>query len=644
MDLSQEPLPITESDDEIRRALAEVHLPSLLPALTHLSGDLSLLRPELRPDTASLVGDPSGLGGGEQAASAIRELALEVLAGYRDAGCPAPAAPSDDTLRAILRWISPDVAIEPYLGLVKEELSITSADLRAPAWRKEGLAPGRDFRVAIIGAGMSGLLAAYRLRQAGIECVILEKNPEVGGTWYENSYPGCRVDVANSFFSYSFAQRSDWPNHFSPQPVLLDYFRECAERFGIRPLVRFGTEVLRATWDEEQSIWRVLVRDGNGRQDSLEARAIISAVGQLNQPKMPDIPGMECFEGPSWHSARWNHGIDLTDKRVAVIGSGASAAQLVPVIAKQVASLDLYQRTPNWLLPAPDYHAALPAGQRWLFAHVPHAAHWHRFWLFGRMGDGLFLPRARVDKSWNRADSVSAGNEELRAALEQALREQLVDRPDLIPKLVPRYPPASKRILVDNGAWCETLKRRNVNLITDGIRKITKTGVVAADGSERAVDVIVYATGFRASDFLTPMKIIGRGGADLHAQWGGNARAYLGVVAPDFPNFFFMYGPNTNIVVNGSIIFFSECEIHYILDAIRMLLAAGKRSLDCRPEVHDRYNAWIDEGNQSMAWGVSKVNSWYKSPSGRVAQNWPFTLLEYWQLTRAANADEYRLR
>ena len=644
MDLSRPALKITESNEEIRRALAEAHLPSLLPALAHLTGDLGVLRPELRPDTSSMVGDPSGFVGGEAAAQATRELALSVLAKYRDDGCPTPKAPSDEFLRAILRWISPDADVDPYLPIIKEELSVGADDPRAPQWKQAQLAPSRDFRVAIIGAGMSGLLAAHRLQQAGVACEIYEKNDEVGGTWYENTYPGCRVDVANSFFSYSFAQRSDWPNHYSTQPALLSYFQECAERFDLRKLVRFRTEVLEAAWQEDRSVWRIRLRKPGGAEESVEANVLISAVGQLNQPKLPDIAGMKSFAGPSWHSARWNHGVSLKGKRVAVIGTGATAAQFVPVIAEQAAQLDVYQRTPNWMLPAPDYHAEIPAGQRWTFSRVPHAGHWHRFWLFWRTGDGMFLPRVRVDEKWGpREDSLSAGNEELRALLAEALKAQLADRPDLIPKVVPNYPPGSKRILVDNGVWCQALKRSNVNLWTDGIREITRAGVVDANGVERPADVIIYATGFQASKFLTPMRIVGRGGADLHQQWDGNARAYLGLVAPNFPNFFFLYGPNTNIVVNGSIIYFSECEMHYIANAIRLLLESGKRAMDCKRDVHDRYNAWIDAGNLRMAWGVSKVNSWYKSASGRVAQNWPFTLLEYWQQTRTVNPADYVL-
>ncbi len=644
MALSRPIDPITASDEEIRKALADTHLPPLLPALAHITGDLGILRPELRPDTSSMVGDPSGFAGGEAAAAQARELALAALCKFRDGGCRVAPAPSDDTLRSILRWVDPDANVEPYLPLVKEELEIADRDLRAPDWTKQRLAPSREFLVAIIGAGMSGLLAGHRLQQAGVPFVILEKNDEVGGTWYENTYPGCRVDVANTFYSYSFAQKDDWPGNYSTQQVLLDYFRDCADELGLRKHVRFRSEVLGADWDDERCIWRIRVRRPDGKEEVLQANALISAVGQLNQPKMPVIAGMERFRGPAFHSARWDHSVDLTGKRVAVIGTGASAAQAVPVIAERVERLDIFQRTANWMLPAPDYHAPIPEGQKWLLRHVPFFSHWHRFWLFWRTGDGMFLPRAKVDRDWAQQDTaVSAGNDELRALLTEAFKLQLADRPDLLPKVIPTYPPASKRILVDNGVWCLALKRPNVNLFTEKIREITERGVVTEDGVEHEIDVIVYATGFQASKFLTPMTIRGRRGVNLHAQWAGNARAYLGITAPSFPNFFFMYGPNTNIVVNGSIIYFSECEAHYIVNAIRLLLERGKRAMDCRKDVHDAYNVRIDAGNLAMAWGVSKVNSWYKSESGRVAQNWPFTLLEYWQQTRSVNPADYEL-
>jgi len=636
--------PIAASDAEIEKALADAHLPSLLLALAHVTGDLSLLRPELRPETQSLLADPSGFAGGPTAAAEARALALRTLVRFRDEGCRPAGAPDDAFLRAILAWFSPDAAIDAYVPLVREEVSVGDEDLRAPAWRKDALAPGREFRVAIVGAGMSGLVMAHRLDQAGVPFTIFEKNDDVGGTWYDNTYPGCRVDIANTFYSYSFAQRHDWPQHYSTQPVLLDYFRACADELGLRPHIRFGTEVLGADWDGERAVWRIRARGPGGREETLEAHALVSAVGQLNQPKLPDIPGRERFAGPAFHSARWDHGVSIEGKRVAVIGTGASAAQIVPAIAERVAHVDVFQRTPNWLLPVVEYHAEVPPGQRWLLAHVPYYAHWHRFWIFWRMGDGMFLPRVKVDPSWPHPErAVSAANDELRFLLTEALKLQLGDRPDLLEKCIPPYPPASKRILVDNGAWALALKRPNVALVTDAIREIDEAGVVTSDGVHRPADVIVYATGFHASKFLTPMEIRGRGGVELHEHWGPDARAYLGITAPGFPNLFFMYGPNTNIVVNGSIVYFSECEARYIADALRLLLETGGRALDCRRDVHDAFNARVDDGNRGMAWGVSRVNSWYKSETGRISQNWPFTLLEYWQRTRRVDPADYDL-
>ena len=490
---------------------------------------------------------------------------------------------------------------------------------------------------------MSGLLAAHRLVQAGVPFVVLEKNADVGGTWLENTYPGCRVDNPNHLYSYSFAQKHSWPQHFSTQEALLDYFRTCADELGLRPHIRFGTEVLAASFSDERCCWTLQVRAADGTEEELSAHVLISAVGQLNRPKLPDIVGRERFEGPAFHSARWDHGVDLAGRRVAVIGTGASAAQLIPAIAGEVGELWIFQRTPNWLAPTPDYHDEVAAGQRWLYTHVPYYSQWHRFLIFWRMGDGV-LPTVRVDPDWEPKDrAVGMMNELTRQLLVAYLEAQLADRPDLLPKVVPTYPVGAKRILRDNGVWAEALKRDGVHLVTEKITEITPKGIVTGDGEEHEVDVIIYGTGFQASHFLTPMKITGRGGVDLHEQWGTDARAYLGITVPGFPNLFCLYGPNTNIVINGSIVYFSECEVRYVMGCLRLLLATGHRALDCRRDVHDAYNERVDAENALMAWGASSVNSWYKSDSGRVSQNWPFTLLEFWQLTLQPDAADYEL-
>jgi 4-hydroxyacetophenone monooxygenase len=274
---------------------------------------------------------------------------------------------------------------------------------------------------------------------------------------------------------------------------------------------------------------------------------------------------------------------------------------------------------------------------------VPSYSELNRFCIFWRMGDGV-LEAVRVDPAWrSQGDSVSEVSEMGRLLLVDYLNAEFGDRPDLLEHIVPKYPPGAKRGVRDNGIWARTLKRDNVRLVTTGIHEITANGIVTADGDEHEVDVIIYGTGFQASRFLTPMKVTGRGGVDLHEQWDGDARAYLGVTVPGFPNLFCLYGPNTNIVINGSIIYFSECGVRYLVDCVRHVLASGAKALEVKRDVHDAFNERVDAENRQMAWGWSDVNSWYKNDHGRVAQNWPFTLLEYWQRTLQVDPDDYEL-
>jgi 4-hydroxyacetophenone monooxygenase len=631
--------PITETDDEIRGFLAEAELPPVLPALAYVTGDLSLLRDDLKPEPL-LIGMPQG-GLTEEQQAQVRALALDALARFRDGGCRPEPLPNDEQLLQIMEFAVGGADMAPYLPLLEEELAFRGEDRRAPTWTKPEVAPDAAFDVVVIGAGMSGLLAAHRLQQAGVPFVIVEKDADVGGTWLENTYPGCRVDNPNHNYSYSFAQRHDWPLHFSTQDVLLDYFRSCAAVFGLREHIRFNTEVVSATWSDDDLTWTVRTRDADGIETDLHANAVISAVGQLNRPLYPDIAGRDSFAGLSFHSARWDAGIDLRGKRVAVIGTGASAVQFVPEIAPVVGEMLVFQRTPPWLGETPDYHEAVAPGLQWLYAHVPSYSEWNRFWIFWKMGDGV-LQGVRVDPDWEpKTESVSIVNEFMRQILTEYFKAQFASRPDLLDAVVPHYPPGAKRLLRDNGVWAGALTRPNVALVTQSIREITPAGIVTADGEEHAVDVIIYGTGFQASKFLTPMTVRGRGGIDLHEQWQGDARAYLGITIPGFPNLFCLYGPNTNIVINGSIIYFSECGVRYVLGCIGSLLGRGRAALEVRPDVFHRFNEAVDAENALMAWGSSNVSSWYKNEHGHVAQNWPFTLLEYWQRTLAPDPAEY---
>jgi len=601
---------LEHADDEtITAAVPHALLPALLTALAADLDDMALVPQHLRPDLSNPM-DPTG-GMSHAQLTEGHELAVEAIGRMRARGASPTRALPVDTLRELLGFVSGGADVDDYLELLREELNL-GEDLRTPTWTKDDVAADRPFRVAVIGAGMSGLVAAHRLRQAGVDVVVVEKNADVGGTWLENTYPGCRVDVSNHFYSYSFAQRLD-------------------------------TEVTAVELDESTMTWRLELLGPDGGERTLEANAVVSAVGQLNRPNMPDIPGIEQFAGPSFHSARWDHDVDLTGKKVVVIGTGASAAQFIPLVAEDAEHLTVFQRTPAWFLPTPDYHDAVTPEALWLFRNVPGYANWYRFFIFWQNVEGV-RAAAIVDPDWDVGEtSVSPVNDGARQILTAYIHGQFADRPEMIPQVVPEYPPFAKRFIRDNGAWAGAVKRDDVSLVTDGIARITADGVETVDGTVHEADVIVYGTGFTASDFLMPMKVVGRGGVELHERWRGDARAMLGITLPSFPNLFLLYGPNTNIVVNGSITYFSECEVHYIVGCLRELLVRGARALEPTQEAHDAFNARVDAQNLQMAWGVSGVNSWYKNATGRSAQNWPFSLLEYWQLTRVPDVSQYDL-
>lgn len=631
------------SDEQIQSVVQAGDIPALLAALATALGDLRYIPAELTPAPAGFQDATYGLSPEE--ITSAKNLAIEGLAKLRDhvqAGHTPTSDVETEKLREILSWAAGGASIDEYLELLQEELGLGD-DLRAPNWNLATTAPDRNFRVLIVGAGMSGILAAHRARQAGLEVVVIEKNAEVGGTWFENNYPGCRVDVSNLFYSYSFAQRTDWPEHFSSQEVLRDYFQSIAQKEGLNELIRFNTEVTEMRYADDTATWSVSLRLPDGSVETIEANAIVSAVGQLNQPKMPDIKGLDRFTGPSFHSARWNPDVDLEQKRVVVIGTGASAAQLIPHLAETASHLTVFQRTPGWFLPSPQYTDRVNDEVMWLRQNLPTYTNWSRFWTFWRNVEGM-MPFATVDPNWDGGErSVSAANDMMRELLTAYLRNEFAERPDLADKVIPEYPPFAKRFIMDNGIWAKTLMRENVELVTDGIEEITAEGVLDTTGMLHKADVIVFGTGFAASDFLTPMKVVGANGADLHQTWNGDARAYLGLTLPQFPNFFMLYGPNTNIVANGSIIYFSECGVNYIIDAIHQLLEQDAKAIDLKPEVHDRFNEAVDQENLKLAWGVSSVNSWYKNATGRTAQNWPFTLLDYWQRTHRADLSEYEI-
>jgi 4-hydroxyacetophenone monooxygenase len=633
--------PITEDDAFLADALEHASVSTLMLSIIHLTGDASLLSGAMRPQRP-LPGDTDG-GLSDADKAAVRKMALDALRAYRDRGCTLPPLPSAETIRAMMSFMVGEAVPDEYVPMFLEEMALDSGDARDVAW--DGVAPEQraSFHVVVIGAGMSGLLAAIRLEQAGVPYVVIEKNAAVGGTWLENSYPGCRVDVANHFYSYSFEPNHDWPEFFSQRNELRDYFERCADRHAVRRRIRFGTEVVSACWDDASAGWEIRLRSRDG-EETLFANVLISAVGQLNRPRLPDIPGRDSFTGPAFHSAEWQHQHDLTGKRVAVIGTGASAFQLAPEVATQAERLFVFQRSPPWMVPNARYHARVSPAKQWLLQHVPFYARWYRFLLFWPGSDGL-MPSLVVDPEWPHPErSVNALNDFMREYFTQYMAQQIGDDKALLAKVVPTYPPFGKRMLQDNGTWLATLTRDNVDLVTEPIAAITPTGVRCADGTEHAVDVIVFATGFHANRFLWPMDIVGRSGVSLRERWGEEPRAYLGITVPGFPNLFCLYGPGTNLAHAGSIIFHSECQVRYVMGCLVALLREGHAAMEVRQGVHDAYAERFDARHATMVWSHPGMNSWYKNAHGRVLTTSPWRLVDYWGWTREPSLDDFELR
>lgn len=477
-----------------------------------------------------------------------------------------------------------------------------------------------DFETVIVGTGFSGLGMAIRLKQEGRDSfVVLEKAGEVGGTWRENHYPGCACDVPSHLYSFSFEPNPDWSRFFAPQAEIWSYLRRCADKYGIRPRIRFHTEVARADFDEAEGIWRVTT----GLGDVVRARFLVLGMGALSRPAYPKLKGLEKFRGATFHSAAWNHDFPLAGKRVAVIGTGASAIQFVPQIAGKVAQLDLYQRTPPWVLPKPD--RAMTSLERKLFAKLPlteRALRYGVYWWMEARALGF---------------TVNPKIMQVAKALGKAQIRRQVKNPRLREVLTPDYTPGCKRILMANDYY-PALDRPNVEVVTDGIAEVTADGIRTQDGRERKVDAIIYGTGFRVTELLTPLEIRGRGGVDVNDAWRGGVEAYRGTTVSGFPNAFMLMGPNTGLGHN-SMVFMIEQQVNYILRYMKMLEKRGVAFADVRPEAQKAFNEYLQPRLQRSVW-ASGCQSWYLDEHGKNSTAWPGFTFEYWyQMLRVREED-----
>ncbi len=462
--------------------------------------------------------------------------------------------------------------------------------------------------VIIVGSGFGGLAAALELKRNGhTDFTILEKADELGGVWRDNTYPGAACDAPSDLYSFSFAPNAHWPKRFAEQPDILAYMHDVARRHGLLDHIRFGVEVDSADFDTDQGIWRVTTTAG----DVFEADVFVPAVGQLSRPIMPNIPGMNSFRGDSFHSATWDHSVDLTGKRVAIVGTGASAIQIIPAIQAKVGDLTVFQRSAPWIIPKIERNYLPPKLGLLNKLPVVQLAERLGWWGFyelvtsGLEGNG---PIADVVASWANRHRASQ-----------------IDDPELLAKVTPDYAAGCKRGLMASNYY-PALMQDNIHVETTTIAKITPTAVITEDGVRHPVDVIVYCTGFAATEFLAPMKIRGVGGKELSEVWSGGARAYYGITVPYFPNMFVMYGPNTNLGA-GSIIYMHERQARYIRQAVEYLRKQPASYIAVKPEVEERFDTEIQERLERTVW--TKCTSWYREASGRVSTNWPGRMSEY---------------
>ncbi|WP_417513603.1 flavin-containing monooxygenase [Minwuia sp.] len=623
--------------ENLETALEEADYRILPLILFQFTGDEKWLEAPYRPkrDVKLIADEDAGLP--DDVRAELREAALDVLTQPRITA--RVADPGDAQMVRMMSVAQGEAIPEEYAPMMREQIGLQE---QTSDWQRPASRTRLDrYPALIVGAGASGLALASRLKALDIPFTIVERNDRVGGTWYENRYPGCGVDTPNHAYSFSNASPYPWKRYFSERDQLHDYLERSAHEFGLIDEIRFHTEVMNARWVEQEGVWEVNLSTPDG-SETLKTAALVSAIGQLSLPSIAPIDGIDDFEGPIFHTALWPDDLELKDKRVAIIGTGASSMQVVPSIVDEVAELQIYQRTAQWARPIPRYHDDIGPGAQWLLENVPYYANWVRFTMLWRYGDGL-LPTLFIDPDWEHPErSLNRANERHRIEMAEHIRKELADRPDLIEKSMPDYPPYGKRILLDNG-WYRAIKRPQAELITDDIDRITTKGIRTRDGTEREADIVIIATGFKLSLMAARLNLTGRDGISLEDQWADeDARAYLGISVPNFPNMFIMQGPNTGLGHGGSAIFIAECQAHYITQALKLMMDGGPEVLEATMDAQEDWCAKVDERHEKMVWSHPGMSTYYRNKAGRVYSVTPFRLVDYWEMTREVDPDAYR--
>ena len=621
-----------------RAAVEAANVPTLIAVLVHLTGDLRWLEPKFAPSRARGLSDNDTGDLPDDIAQEIRAAAATAIIAWANGKPPQLSDPDPAFLVRILSFVLGEPIPDGYGEMISFELRTGT---NPPDATEPAVPPKRPINAIVIGAGMSGLCASIELARAGIEHVVVERHESVGGTWLENRYPGCGVDVPSHLYSYSFAP-NEWSMYFALRDEIHAYFERIADDFGVRPRIRFRTSVEKAAWDEAASEWVVETIDADGVRATLRANVVVSAVGAFNKPRIPAVPGLADFAGQSVHTAQWPvGGVDLAGRRVAVIGNGASAMQIVPAIAEQVCDLTVFQRSPHWSAPFEKFRVPVPEDVRFLLREMPLYRLWYRIRLSWAFNDRNY-DALQKDSNWPHPDrSLNLINEGHRRGLTRYIEDEIGDRADLLAHVIPDYPPFGKRMLLDNG-WYRTLRRSNVHLVHDPVASVGADFVVTTAGQKVTADVLIWATGFDVVHFLAPMEIRGIGGHSLHDIWqGDDARAYLGTAVPGFPNFFCLYGPNTQFGHGGSLIFVVERQMHYVRSVLEAMVSAGATSAEVRTDVHDAYNERVDRAHEAMVWTHQGMDTYYRNSKGRVVVNNPFRIVDVWRDTEAARPDDF---
>jgi 4-hydroxyacetophenone monooxygenase len=616
------------TDAQIEEAVTFADAMALRGLLYQLTGDEELIELDLKTVLGGYL--ERNVMARPEDVDMVRRKAADFLKAYRDAGAgPIDIGPRD-RLPVSLGLMRGETIPDSALGLAIEETALDPF-VRELKWRARP-DPERlkNFHVVIVGSGMGGLVSALHLKRAGIPYTVIEKNAGVGGTWYENRYPGSRLDSPSRSYTHLFGVDFPLANPFSPWAENQRYFSWVADFFDLRKDMVFETEVHSLTWDAATSEWVIAMSDKHGEKE-MRANAVMTSVGFLNRPRLPDIEGRDSFEGEAWHTVEWPDHAVIKDKRVAVIGTGATGYQTVPEMALEAAHVTVFQRTPQWLFPAPGYRSPFNPHVYWLNRNFPF------FTNFMRLGSGsaaAFEAVSTIDPDFDDPHCCSASNKIARDVSIGFLQSKIKD-PEQVARLIPKHPVWSARPIQADPEYCffDAIQRDNVDLVSDGIARINKNGIETKDGRQIDVDVIAYATGFHANEYLFPMKIVGRGGATIEELWKeGGARAYRTCMMPGFPNLFAIYGPNTNGSLNPAT--FHEMVACFALQCMEELILEGKSTIEVKPEPYWDYNRMIDERNNTRVWSDPRVQSYYWSQHGRSATMNPLPGPQMWALLR----------